>query len=360
MQQKSDGQQYAPRGKKEPVCDPGSFFVGVIGLDHGHIYGMCNGLEEAGATIELVYDPDKQKVDRFLTQFPTARAARSQEEILEHEKIQLVASAAVPADRQPLGVQVMRHGKDFFSDKPPCTTKEQVAQARTVVRETAKKYAVYYSEHFHVEAATFASELLAQGAIGRVVQVMGLGPHRLSEKTRPAWFFEKSRYGGILVDIGCHQIEQILSFSGSTDARIMGSRIANYHHPHYPQFSDYGDATIVTDTGCAGYFRVDWFTPDGLGTWGDGRTLILGTDGYIELRKYIDIARDPEQDHVYWVDHEGEHHVCVAGKAGYPFFGRFIRDCIERTETAYSQEVAFRAIELAIEAEEQATVLHTR
>ena len=354
MQKKADGQNYAPKGKSDPVCAPGEFPVGVIGLDHGHIFGMCNGLMEAGAGIDYVYDPDPQKIAKFRLSFPDARVCRSEDEILEHTGIKLVASASVPADRTPLGLRAMRNGKDFFADKPPCTTFAQIAEARKAVEETGRKFGVYYSERLHVEAATRAMELVRQDAIGRVVQVMGWGPHRAAITTRPPWFFDRSRYGGILVDIGCHQIEQILAFSGSNDARITASRIANYNHPDFPDFSDFGDANLTTDTGCAGYFRVDWFTPNGLGTWGDGRTIILGTDGYIELRKYIDIARDSEGDHVYLVNHEGEHHHCVAGKAGFPFFGKFIRDCLDRTETAMDQQLVFRAIELAVEAQEKA------
>ncbi|HLW22489.1 MAG TPA: Gfo/Idh/MocA family oxidoreductase [Sphaerochaetaceae bacterium] len=360
MQKKADGQNYAPKGVSKPVCSPGDFPVGIIGLDHGHIYGMCNGLQESGASIDFVYDPDPEKVATFLARFPDTRVARSEQEILEHEKIKLVASASVPEDRTPLGIRAMQHGKDFFADKPPCTTKTQIQEARTCVAETGMKFGVYYSERLHVEAATRATQLIQDGAIGRIVQVMGWGPHRAAIHTRPAWFFDKNRYGGILVDIGCHQIEQILSFSGSEDGTVTSSRIANYHHAQYPNFFDFGDATLTTDTGCAGYFRVDWFTPNGLGTWGDGRTIVLGTDGYIELRKYLDIARDPEGDHVYLVNHEGEHHECVAGKAGFPFFGQFVRDCLDRTDRSMNQDLVFRAIELAVEAENSATNITER
>ncbi|MCK9287167.1 MAG: Gfo/Idh/MocA family oxidoreductase [Sphaerochaetaceae bacterium] len=354
MQEKNSGQSYAPKGKANIVCAPGEFKVGVIGLDHGHIYGMCNGLKEAGATIVAVYDANADAAQNFIKAYPTAVVKKHRDEILDDPSIQLVASAIIPSERGPLGCEVLKRGKDYFADKPPFTTLDQVAEARRIVKETGRIYGVYYSERLHVEAATRATELIEQQAIGRVVQVMGWGPHRASIDTRPQWFFDKKRNGGILVDIGCHQIEQILKWSDAIDGRITASRTANFNHKHYPGFSDFGDANIITETGCAGYFRVDWFTPDGLGTWGDGRTIILGTDGYIELRKYIDIAREKEGDHVYWVNHEGEQHECVAGVAGFPFFGQFVRDCLDRTETSASQERVFRAIELAIEAEEKA------
>lgn len=349
-----DGMNYAPKSKPSPVCEPGEFLVAAIGLDHGHIYGMCNGLIEAGAQLRSVYDPDPAKLEAFCQRFPEAKPARCEEEILEDEAVQLIASAAVPADRAEIGIRAMRHGKDYFVDKPPLTTMEQLAAARAVVEETGRKYGVYYSERLHVEAAVFAGQLLEQGAIGRVVQVLGTGPHRLSAPSRPAWSFERDRYGGILCDIGSHQIEQFLFFSGATDAEVTSSRVANYAHKDHPGFEDFGDCSLLGSNGTVGYFRVDWFTPDGLGTWGDGRTVLLGTDGYIELRKYTDVARDPVGDHVYLVDHRGEHHFAVHGQVGYPFFGRFVRDCLNRSEDAMTQEHAFKAAELSVTAQARA------
>ncbi len=351
---KSSGMMYAPKGKPKPVCGKGEFPVGVIGLEHGHIYGMCNGLVEAGAEVILVYDPDPAKVTAFQKAFPEAKAARSMEEVLENPKIKLIASAAIPCDRPVIGMKALTHGKDYFADKPPFTTLAQIDEARKKTAETGKRYAVYYSERLHVESAVFAGKLISEGAIGRVVQVMGTGPHRISLSQRPAWFFEKDKYGGILVDIGSHQIEQFLFYTGAKDARVLSSRVANFKFKQYPGLEDFGDATLLADNGATGYFRVDWFTPDGLKSWGDGRTFILGTEGYIELRKYIDVARSPEGDQVFLVDHKGEHHYAVAGQVGFPFFGELIRDILDNTRKAFDQELFFRATELAIIAELQA------
>ena len=351
---KMDGQQYAPEGKPQPVCKRGEFVVGVIGLDHGHIYGMCNGLKEAGAEIALVYDPDEKKVTAFQEKFPSAKQAGSKEEVLKNPSIQLIASAAIPSSRGPLGLEVLDHGKDYFSDKPPFTTQEQVAEARRKVAETGRKWFVYYSERLHVEAAVYAEKLLIDGAIGDIVSIRGWGPHRLSAKSRPDWFFDKEKYGGILIDIGSHQLEQILQFSGAEDATLISSRVGNLYHREYPGLEDYGDACFTTSNGVPCYFSLDWYTPDGLGTWGDGRMFIVGTKGYIELRKYIDVAASKEGDHVILVDGEGEKHFHVGGKVGFPYFGRLVRDCLDRSETAMKQEHTFRAIELAIEAEQKA------
>jgi len=351
---RNDGMNYAPVGKPQPVVKPGEFVFAAIALDHGHIYGMCNGLIEAGAILKWVYDPDPAKVAAFLKAYPGARAADREETILADPEVQLIAGAAVPSERCALGLRAMEHGKDYFTDKTPFTTLEQLEQARRKTAETGRKYMVYFSERLHVESAVHAGALVRDGAIGRVVQVTGFGPHRLSAPTRPDWFFRKEKYGGILCDIGSHQIEQFLYYAGCRDARVLHSKVANYANKEYPELEDYGDATLVGDNGATQYFRVDWLTPAGLGTWGDGRTLILGTEGYIELRKYIDIARSSEPDHLYLVNGEGEHLLDLHGKVGYPFFGELILDCLSRTEKAMTQAHAFKAAELCLRAQEQA------
>ena len=355
-----DGMNYAAKGRPDPVVKPGEFVFSVIGLDHGHIFGMSNGLLDAGATMKWVYDPDPEKVEAFCKQYPQAKAASSEAQVLEDAETKLIAGACVTSERAALGIRVMKAGKDYFTDKAPLTTLEQLEEVKKTIAETGRKYAVNYSERLQVEAAVYAGELIKSGAIGKVIQVLGMGPHRLNAPSRPAWFFEREKYGGILCDIGSHQIEQFLYYTGAKDAKIVNAKIANYGHPQYPELDDFGDATLVADNGATGYFRVDWFTPDGLCTWGDGRTFILGTDGYIEMRKYVDVARSEEETNLYWVNHEGEHYVNATGKTGFPYFGQLILDCIHRTENAMTQEHALKAAELCVRAQTQAMDLSQR
>lgn len=353
----TDGMNYAPKSKPKPVVGPGEFKFAAIGLDHGHIYGMCNGLIEAGADLVWVYDPDQAKVERFVETYPQVKAAESEEQILNDPSIRLVAGAAITSQRAALGMRVMDSGKDYFTDKAPFTTMEQLELAKQKVAQTGLKYAVYYSERLHVESAVFAGQLIEEGAIGRVVQVVGFGPHRLNAKHRPEWFFQREHYGGILCDIGSHQIEQFLYYTGAQDAEVVHSKVANYHNKEYPELEDFGDATLVADNGATGYFRVDWLNPDGLRTWGDGRTLILGTEGYIEIRKYIDITTDNGPNQVLLVNGQGEKRFSVSGQVGHPFFGQLILDCINRTENAMTQHHAFKAAELCLIAQQQAVTI---
>jgi predicted dehydrogenase len=343
----------------EPACDPGDFRVAAVGLDHNHIYGMCQGLVEAGASVEMVFDPDPDKVAAFRQRFPSAKVVKSLSQALDSADVQMVACASIPGDRAEIAAQALDAGKDFFVDKPPLTTLAQLSSIRSAVESSKRKFFVYFGERLHSESAGAAGILIEQGAIGRVIQVLGLGPHRLNASARPDWFFKRDRYGGILCDIGSHQIEQFLYFSRSKDAEILSAAVANYHHPDTPELEDFGEASLVGDNGSSNYFRVDWFTPDGLSTWGDGRTIILGTDGYTELRKNVDIARD-RRDQLYLVNAEGEFHFSIAGKMGFPFFNQLIRDCLDSTDSAMTQEHIFKSIELSLKAQSKAIRLWPR
>jgi len=352
----SDGMNYAPQVKtKGAVVKKGEFVFAAAYLDHGHIFGMVNGLLEAGGVCKYVYDTDPKRLENFVKMYPDTKPVDDFNAILQDPEIHMVASAGIPNTRGPTGITVMEHGKDYFVDKTPFTTMAQLDEAKKVCAKTGKKYMVYYSERLHNESATYAGQLIEDGAIGKVVQVMGMGPHRINAPTRPDWFFKKEQYGGILCDIGSHQCEQFLHFAGAKDAKVLSSKVGNYNNPDYPELEDFGDATLVADNGATQYFRVDWLTPDALPTWGDGRTFILGTKGYIELRKYLNIlSDDPRSNHVFLCNQTDYVHLSVEGKVGCPYFGELILDVLNRTEIAMTQAHAFKAAELCITAQEMA------
>ncbi|MBP3638032.1 MAG: Gfo/Idh/MocA family oxidoreductase [Clostridia bacterium] len=353
----ANGMTYAPKGKPAPVVKPGEFIFSAAHLDHGHIYGMTNALLEAGGTLKYVYDPDPNKVAQFVKTYPQVQVALSEQQVLDDKETHMICGAHITSERGPFGLRVMGAGKDYFTDKAPFTTMSQLNAAKEMAKATGRKYMVYYGERIHCQAATLAGEMIQAGEIGQVVHVEGFGPHRLMAHARPAWFFEKEKYGGILCDIGSHQIEQYLYFAGEEEAQVTYSRIGNYANPDHPELDDFGDCNIVGEKGTTNYFRVDWFTPDGLRTWGDGRTLIIGTKGYIELRKYVNVGTDMEGgDHVYLVNSQKEQYFNADG-AGCPFFGQLVLDCLNRTENAMTQHHAFKAAELCLQAQEKAIVI---
>jgi predicted dehydrogenase len=346
---------YAPTGKAEPVVQPGEFQFAAIAFDHGHIGGQINGLTEAGATLKYTYDKNDPDAAKAAAEKHGATAVEDLQTILDDPEIQLCAAAAIPNERAPLGIRCMEAGKHYFTDKTPLVSLQQLEDVKAAVEKTGKKYMVYFSERLHVECAMHAGTLIEQGAIGRVLHVEGFGPHRHGPAGgRPDWFYNHEQYGGILCDIGSHQIEQFLYYCGAKDATISSAHVANYAHTDTPELEDFGDCHLVGDNGTTMYFRVDWFTPDGLRTWGDGRTFILGTEGYMELRKYVDVTTENGGNQLILVNGEGEQRIDVNGKVGYKFFGQLIRDCIDGTETAMTQEHALKAAELCVKAQNAA------
>ena len=324
----------------------------VIGINHDHIYGQVGAVLRGGGQLVSFYAKEPDLAAAFAKRYPQAKLARNENEILEDGSIQLILSAAIPEGRAPLGIEVMRHGKDYMSDKPGIISLEQLEQVRRVQKETRRIYSIMYSERFENAATVRAGELVKAGAIGKVVQTSGLGPHRMNPKSRPEWFFDRKRYGGIICDIGSHQADQFLFFTGSTRAEVVASQIGNVHYPQYPDFEDFGDVMLRGDGGM-GYIRVDWFTPDGLSSWGDGRLTIIGTEGFIEIRKNVDIAGRPGGNHLFLVDQKETRYI-DCGKAPLPYGEQLVNDIINRTETAMSQEHCFLATELALKAQKQA------
>lgn len=325
----------------------------VISINHNHIYGMTDAVVRGGGELVSVYAKEADLLAAFTRRYPNVKVAKDKKEILEDNSIQVILSSGIPVERAPLGIEVMKHGKDYLVDKPDITTLEQLAEVKKVQKETKRIYSIMYSERFENRATVKAGELVKAGAIGKVVQTIGMGPHQMNPRSRPEWFFDKKYFGGIITDIASHQFDQFLFFTGSTQAEVIASQVGNVNNKQYPAFEDFGDA-MLRGNGGSGYIRVDWFTPAGLGSWGDGRLTILGTDGYIEIRKNIDIASGHTGgNHLYVVDQKETKYIDCKNES-LPFGEQFVNDVINRTETAMTQAHCFLATELALKAQKNA------
>jgi predicted dehydrogenase len=335
----------------------------VCGMSHDHIYGMVGAVQRGGGELVAVWGQEPDKVATFTKRFPNARVVKMQDEILNDPSIQLVLSSQIANERASLGVRVMKHGKDFLSDKPGITTLEQLAEVRRTIAETRRIYAIMYSERLEVKAAVYAGKLIQQGAIGKVIQTINIAPHQIVQghgdsgggTGRPEWFWNPDQYGGILCDIGSHQVDQFLFYTGSTRADVVESQIANVRHPDRPRFQDFGDMVLRGNRGL-GYVRLDWFTPDGLGTWGDGRLFILGTNGYIEVRKYTNVAVSKQGNNLFLVDDKQARYI-DCNQMPLPFGPDFVADIVNRTHNAQDQEQCLLAAELVIKAQKNAKVV---
>ena len=327
--------------------------IGIVGIDHRHIYGMATEMVKEGAELVCWWtDGTPATLDGFLKRFPDLPRLPTMGEVLARGDIDLILISSVPADRADQAIRAMRAGKDVMVDKPGCVDLDQLAAIKACVAETGRIWSIDFSERFEVPAVTRAAELVADGAIGRVIQTIGIGPHRLNLNTRPDWFYQRDRFGGILTDIASHQIDQFLFFTGSEDARITLASTGNFGNPATPELQDFGQIALESPQGL-GYIRVDWFTPEALPNWGDGRLMLLGTEGTIELRKYVDVGGAEGTDHLFLVNGTRcERMDCK--DAGLPYFARLTDDIRNRTETAMPQAHAFKVMELAITAQQMA------
>ena len=228
------------KGIAEKVYDSPRIKFAVIGMNHGHIYSQVEAVKKGGGQLVAFFAKEANLIADFSKRYPDAKLAKDEKEILDDTSIQLVLSSAIASERAPLGIRVMKSGKDFMSDKPGITTLEQLAEVRKVQKATGRIYSIMYSERFENKATIKAGELVKAGAIGNVIQTIGLGPHRMSTKSRPAWFFDKDLFGGIITDIASHQFDQYLHFTNSTKAEVVASQIGNVHHPEFPKFEDFG------------------------------------------------------------------------------------------------------------------------
>jgi predicted dehydrogenase len=337
---------------KEVVYDKPRIRFSVIGINHGHINSQVEAVKRGGGEFVSFFAKEPDLAAAFSKNFPGAKQVKSISEIIEDKSIQLVVSAAIPDERAPIGIDVMKHGKDFMADKPGIVTLQQLEEVKKVQKETKRIYSIMYSERLENGATIKAGELVKEGAIGKVIQTIGLGPHRMNPKSRPEWFFHPKRYGGIITDIASHQFDQFLFFTSSKNVQVVSSQVANVNHKEYPELEDFADVLLKGDT-ASGYMRVDWFTPDSLKTWGDTRLTVLGTEGYIEVRKNIDITGREGANHLFLVNHKETKYI-NCNDVPLTYGHQLVDDVLNRTETAMPQEHCFYAAELSIRAQQEA------
>lgn len=329
--------------------------MAVIGLNHNHIYGQVRLLMDAGVRLAGFFAREDHLADAFRHTYPDTPRADVAERLLDDPSIDLIVSAAIPNERTDIAISAMRRGKDVLLDKPAATTLEQLKRLRTVQTETGRILSVYFGERLQSRCSIKAGQLIESGAIGKVLHITGMGPHRLRRKTRDPWFFRRTAYGGILVDLACHQCEQFLHFSGQTDAEVLSASVANKANPYDCELQDYGDIHLRSGI-TTGYLRVDWMTPEGLPVWGDGRMFIVGSEGTIELRKLIDVEGRAGKDHLFLVDREATRYIDCS-EVPLTYGNALVSDILNRSETAMPQERCFKATELALRAQNMAEQL---
>jgi predicted dehydrogenase len=349
----NEASPYFPAATKAVKAEPGSFRFGAAYAAHPHLFGQAQSLIDAGGELAVIYDDNPELLTALTKRFPEATVARSEAELLEFPGLHLITAAGVPSERAAFGQRVMRAGMDYFVDKCPFTTLEQLAATEKVVAETGRLHSVYFGERLHTESGWYLGELARKGVFGQLIHCAIMGPHKLGTTPRPDWFFQKAKTGGILTDICSHQFDQFIDLAGCTEGEVLHARVDNLANPDKPEFEDFGEAILKMANGMSCHSRVDWFTPTALPTFGDGRTFLVGTKASAEARKYIDPANGPGEILII-VDDQGEHRLNLKGKIGFPFFYQLIADCLNRTEHSLPMKQSFAAARLSLVAQQMA------
>ena len=329
---------------------PGPRFA-AIGLDHRHVYDLTAGLLAAGAVC-VGHDPetsDPRVLAGFRKRFPNIPAV-ARDRLLDDPSIDFIVLCSVPRDRAAVAIEAMRRGKDVMVDKPGVTTAALLAEVEAAVRETGRIWSIVMGRLTSASVQA-ALGVVRSGELGHLVSLTSLAPHRLNRALRPDWFFERDAYGGIINDIGVHSIDQFLAFAGASDATIGASTIGCFGTSP-PGFEDFAEITLRSAT-MTGTMRMDWFTPDGLPDWGDGRLFLVGTEGTLELRKNLDIEGRAGGDHLLVANrNRTRHQDCSELQVTY--YRDFLDDVRDRTGRMLDGGRVFSVCRLALRCQSDA------
>jgi predicted dehydrogenase len=318
----------------------------AIGLDHRHIYDLTAGLLAAGAQC-VGHDPessDQRVLAGFRKRFPDVPSVE-RGRLLDDKSIDFIVLAAIPRDRAAIAIEAMRRGKDVMVDKPGVTTSDQLAAVEAAVRETGRIWSMALGR-LTSSAVQVALQVARSGELGRLVSLTSLAPHRLNRALRPAWFFDRAAYGGIITDIGVHSIDQFLAFADVSDATIAAATIGCFG-TEPPGFEDFAEVTL-RGGGMTGTMRLDWFTPDGLADWGDGRLFLTGTEGTLELRKNLDLEGRAGGNHMFVTNRKQTRYV-DASTHPVTYYQDFLADVRDRSGTTMDRGRVCAACRLALQ-----------
>jgi predicted dehydrogenase len=278
--------------------------VGVIGIEHLHLFEMIDGLVRVGAET-VCHAADGPLADMYAG-WRTDSESRPRDDVLADDSLDLIVTAAVPAERADIAVAALQAGRHVLAAKPAMTTIEDLDRIDRAARETGVRWWVFFSERLSNRAVNEAVRRVHAGDIGELVAITGMAPHTLAADGRPDWFFDPDRSGGILVDVAAHQADQLLAFAGPGSTEVLAAAVDNLATPGHPAFCDVGRMSLrhtTTDNRVVlSDHHVDWLSPAGLGTWGDVRLFITGTTGSIEVRSNIDVVGHPGAEHLILVD----------------------------------------------------------
>lgn len=324
----------------------------VVGIEHLHLFEIVEALAAAGARC-VAHSGDGPLADMFAS-WQTDSTPCAESELLDRTDVDIVVIASVPDHRASLTCRALEAGHHVVSDKPGALSEGDVDDIVDAARRADRRWWVIYSERLGNRAMTEAIRLAVEGELGQVVGIDGWGPHSLFEESRPDWFWDRRRSGGVLIDFGCHQVDQFCSIvdpQGRGTVELIGAARGNVAHPDRPAFDDVAEITLGAP-GVRGVHRVDVFSPAGLGTWGDCRLRIVGTDATAEVRANVDVGGQSGGEHLLVVDAASARRVVPPPVTGWADLA--LADLADGTDSFMALEHVAQVTRLCAQAAERA------
>lgn len=330
-----------------------SLRIGVVGIEHLHLFEMVDGLVAAGAET-VCHAAEAGPLSDMYVGWRTDSEPRSVHAVISDDSLDLVVLAGVPSSRAGIASQALRAGRHVLAAKPAVTTLDDLARVDAAAREAGRRWWVFFSERLVNRAVVEAVRLVHAGAIGDLVAVSGAAPHTLAPTGRPHWFFDRELSGGILCDLAAHQADQLLALAGPGSTEVVAATVANVANPEHPALQDLGRMSLrhLTDDGRVvwSHHHVDWLSPAGLGTWGDVRLVLTGTAGTIEVRSNVDVVGEPGAEHLILVDAERAERIDCS-PVELDWARRLVDDVESGTDTLVPHDHTVAACELVLRAQ---------
>jgi predicted dehydrogenase len=316
----------------------------IAGLRHPHIETIIDEARlRPDVTLVAVAEPDEAIRAQAHERLGVPLFA-DHRQLLAQVEADVLGIGAINADRAEIAIDALHAGLHVIADKPLCTSLEQLDRLETAYAQADSHLSVALEKRFY--PVTLAAErVLADGELGEVAVVTASAPHKLTRARRPAWMFDRSRYGGILNDLAVHDLDLFLHVTGALGGQVTAFT-GNKANPDRPDFDDYGLAVLRTDDGTLGSFEVTWLSPEAADYHGDYRLRLTGTEGTADLRwreGVLTVAthhRPPRE---------------VELPAGLRPAQNFFDALVGGTEPAVTAAASFAATRLALLAERSAT-----
>jgi scyllo-inositol 2-dehydrogenase (NADP+) len=189
--------------------------VGVIGFGmagkifHTAVVSATPGLELAAIV--------QRKGDEAAKAYPGVKIARSIEEMLEDESIQL-AVVATPSDAHfEHAKECLEAGRNVVVDKPFTLTSQDARKLVDLAREKRVLVTAYQNRRWDGDFVTL-KQVIASGELGKIVSYESHLDRYRAEPRLGAWRESGGPGGGILFDLGPHLIDQATALFGDPES----------------------------------------------------------------------------------------------------------------------------------------------